>query len=210
FGYLDDAETANTQVCLYDYGDCRLLFEVRGLPTKSPYPGKQSPHSGSRFTGNIFYCGDGFLVSHNYTGAMAFSRDGELIQSFSGGHEQDHFNNSIKAVRSRRSEDLTADILEGHLSSALCHLGNISYRLGVPQSFGKPPLLPSDDKQAVTALAQMEEHLKDRGLKLNELTYTLGRRLRLDPSTETFIGDSRANELLTRVYRKGFEMPAKS
>ena len=38
--------------------------------------------------------------------------------------------NFLAAVRSRRSADLNAEILEGHLSSALCHTGNISYRLG--------------------------------------------------------------------------------
>jgi len=32
-------------------------------------------------------------------------------------------------MRSRRRQDLHADILEGHLSSSLCHLGNIACRL---------------------------------------------------------------------------------
>jgi hypothetical protein len=40
-----------------------------------------------------------------------------------------HFSNFIDCVRSRRSQDLHADILEGHLSSSLCHLGNIACRL---------------------------------------------------------------------------------
>ena len=39
-----------------------------------------------------------------------------------------HFQNFINAVRSRKREELNAEILEGHLSAALCHLGNISYR----------------------------------------------------------------------------------
>ena len=38
--------------------------------------------------------------------------------------------NFIAAVRSRKTEDLNADILEGHQSTALCHIANISYRLG--------------------------------------------------------------------------------
>jgi Oxidoreductase family, C-terminal alpha/beta domain len=41
-----------------------------------------------------------------------------------------NWENFIKAVRSRKREDLNADIEEGHLSSALVHLSNISYRLG--------------------------------------------------------------------------------
>ena len=38
------------------------------------------------------------------------------------------FDQIIDAVRSGRRDVLTADIEEGHLSSALCHLGNIAYR----------------------------------------------------------------------------------
>ena len=40
------------------------------------------------------------------------------------------FKNFIDCVRSRKAEHLNADILEGHYSGGLCHLGNISYRMG--------------------------------------------------------------------------------
>jgi hypothetical protein len=33
-------------------------------------------------------------------------------------------------VHSRKQKDLTCDIEEGHLSAALCHMANISYRTG--------------------------------------------------------------------------------
>ncbi|MFB3829575.1 MAG: Gfo/Idh/MocA family oxidoreductase [Bryobacteraceae bacterium] len=41
-----------------------------------------------------------------------------------------HFENFINAVRSRKPEELYCEVLEGHMSSTLCHLANISYRLG--------------------------------------------------------------------------------
>ncbi|HLV00062.1 MAG TPA: hypothetical protein VKZ59_02265, partial [Acidobacteriota bacterium] len=44
--------------------------------------------------------------------------------------EEGHFSNFIDCIRSRRWQDLNADIQEGHLSTALCHLANISYRTG--------------------------------------------------------------------------------
>ena len=44
--------------------------------------------------------------------------------------EQAHFENFIECVRSRKSENLRAPIEEGHFSTTLCHLGNISYRVG--------------------------------------------------------------------------------
>jgi hypothetical protein len=41
-----------------------------------------------------------------------------------------HFRNFVDGVRSRRVEDLYCDVIHGHMSATLCHLGNISYRLG--------------------------------------------------------------------------------
>ena len=43
--------------------------------------------------------------------------------------DPDHFTNFINCVRSRKVDDLHCDILEGHLSTSLAHLENISYRL---------------------------------------------------------------------------------
>ena len=62
--------------------------------------------------------------------ARAFDKNGQEIEKFHGGQYAHHFANFINAVRSRKHEDLNADILQGHLSSALCHTGNVSYRLG--------------------------------------------------------------------------------
>jgi predicted dehydrogenase len=41
-----------------------------------------------------------------------------------------HFENFIACVRSRKREELYCEVEEGFMSSALCHLANISYRLG--------------------------------------------------------------------------------
>jgi predicted dehydrogenase len=208
FGYVDDGQTANTQVCVYDFGDCELIFEVRGLPSQSPYPGRKSPKDSlkpTNFVGNVFYGTEGFLVCPNYTGGVAYSNDGEVIQEFSG--EENHFANFLQAVRSRRAEDLNADILEGHLSSALCHLGNISYRLGTEEPFGKHPDSLTGDKAAAEALGRMEEHLK-----LNHVdgaACRVGRRLGVDAKAESFPADAEACGMLTREYRKGFEVPAR-
>ncbi len=195
FGYLDDGETANTQVCVFDYGDCELIFEVRGLSTKKLL---------DVGVGNIFYGSEGYLVCPGYDTAIAFRPDGEVLRKFGGG--ADHYANFVKAVRSRRVEDLNADILEGHLSSALCHLGNISYRLGSDQPFNKKTGALGDDKAAAETLARMEDHLRDNQIKLDDTSYRLGRRLAVDPQTESFPGDTVASALLTREYRKGFEV----
>jgi predicted dehydrogenase len=198
FGYIDDGQTANTQICVFDYGDCELIFEVRGLLTKDLL--------GAR-VGNIWYGTDGYMVCSSYQGATAFTPKGEVIKKFGGG--EDHFANFIKAVRSRKVEDLNADILEGHLSSALCHLGNISYRLGDEQPFGQTPQAFAKDKDAGETFERMEQHLKDNKIDLASIKCRVGRKLAIDPAKECFREDREADALLTREYRKGFEVPAK-
>jgi predicted dehydrogenase len=206
FGYVDDGETANTQISVCDYGDCELIFEVRGWPSKSPYPGKDSPKDSptpKNYVGNVFYGSEGFLVCPGYNNAIAYHNDGEVIRHFNGG--DDHFGNFVKAVRSRKAEDLNADILEGHLSSALCHLANVSYRLGKEQAFARKPDLLEGDKEVAETLGRLEDHLK-----LNHIdvaNYRLGRKLALDVPHESFLGDAEADAMLTREYRKGFEVP---
>jgi predicted dehydrogenase len=208
FGYVDDGETANTQVCVYDFGDCELIFEVRGLLTKGL--GVVAPKNGKKIeatVGNIFYGTDGYLVCPSYTAAVALTPDGEVIREFKGG--DDHFGNFVKAVRSRKVEDLNADILEGHLSSALCHLGNVSYRLGTEQPFSQDPNTFSNDKDASESLARMREHLEANKVSLHDGVYRLGPKLEFDPKTETFVDNQIANAMLTREYRRGFEVPEK-
>ena len=70
---------------------------------------------------------------------------------------------------------------EGHLSSALCHLGNTSYRLGKQVPFSQETKALGDDKAAYEALESMKEHLADAAkLKLADSTYRLGRQLEYD------------------------------
>jgi predicted dehydrogenase len=209
FGYVDDGETANTQICVFDFGDCELIFEVRGLVSRNPFPGddfQKVPKKPQNFVGNIWYATDGVLVS-GHGATVALDHRGNVIQKFGGG--EDHFGNFVKAVRSRNRADLNADILEGHLSSALCHLGNVSYRLGMLQPFSKESKAFGDDKDAYETLARTAEHLKENGVPLDTTSYRVGRRLRVDAKTETFIEDAEANRYLTRDYRKPFVVPQK-
>jgi hypothetical protein len=209
-GYEDDGETANTQISVYDYGDCELIFEVRGLPSRDPFPGKtlgQFPLKPQNFVGNVFYGSEGVMVCPSYTNAFVMDGKGDIVTKFSGG--DDHFGNFVKAVRSRKREDLTADILEGHLSSALCHLGNISYRLGSLEAFDKKTKAFGDDKNAAECLEHLEEHFKDHMLPLDGTKVRVGPKLAFDPKNERFLDDKNANAMLTREYRKGFEVPAK-
>lgn len=210
FGYKDQGETANTQVTIFDYGDTTLIFEVRGLTT-GDYLGEK--------VGNIVHLDGGTLVGGN-GGRVRFYPKGStktaplpkvdaVLGPETSGREA-HFRNFIAAVRSRKTTDLNADILEGHYSSALCHLANISYRLGSDAPFHTETCAFGDDHEAYEALGRMEEHLSSaNGVKLAEQTYRIGRKLAVDPKTEQFAGNAEANALLTRPYRKPFDVPEK-
>ncbi len=199
-GYEDAGDSANTQVVIHDYGDQTLVFEVRGLKTE-PYKGAG--------VGVIFEAPGGYLALSSYDTGAAFDKDGKMIEQFAGGG--DHFDNFVKAVRSRKSADLNADILEGHLSSALCHLGNVSYRLGAPVSV-------AEAKERVAALKIKDDardtfdrtmqHLKDNSIDLAKTKLQLGPWLAFNPSQEKFIDNSAADALLTREYRAPFIVPA--
>ncbi|MCS6775116.1 MAG: Gfo/Idh/MocA family oxidoreductase [Chloroherpetonaceae bacterium] len=197
FGYIDDGETPNTQLVFMDYDDAQLIFEVRGLKTE--------PLRGAS-VGNIIYGTEGYVVmTGNYSRVLAFDNNDNKIAEFNG--SGDHYGNFLDAVRSRRITDLNADIEEGHISSAMCHLGNISYLLGSPQSFSAKTQAFGDNKEAMETYLRFEQHLADNGVPMNNLQYRLGPKLEFNPKREQFKGNKEANALLTREYRKGFEVP---
>jgi predicted dehydrogenase len=202
FGYEDAGETANTQVVVHDYGDKSLVFEVRGLETK-PFKGAG--------VGVIFEGTDGYVVMTTYHSGAAFDKDGNKVKEFKG--EGDHFANFLTAVRSRKIADLNADIEEGHLSSALCHLGNISYRLGAQVTAGEAEQRLASIKTTDNAKETWErtvQHLKDNKVDLNTIKIGFGDMLKFDPDKETFpdSGTEKANAMLTRDYRAPFVVPA--
>jgi hypothetical protein len=121
--------------------------------------------------------------------------------------EHGHFGNFIAAVRSRKVADLNADILEGHYSAALCHMANISYRLGKPSPFNAKTKAFGDNKEASETFERMEDHLKANGVKLEDTTYQVGPKLAFDAKNESFVDSEAANKFLTREYRKPFVVP---
>ena len=95
------------------------------------------------------------------------------------------------------------------MSSGLCHLANVSYRLGEKSSFSKKNKAFGNNKKAYEYFERMQEHLKENGLKLEETDYIVGRNLEFDSKTESIKGDQEANDLLTRNYRAPYIVPEK-
>jgi len=202
FGYDDDGETANTQIVFLDYEKAPLIFEVRGLPMNKTVDAM--PHYRGVRVGNVIHCEGGY-----FAGGWAYDNDGNKIKQFAREGGREHRENFIKAVRSRKRSDLNADILEGHLSSALCHMGNISYRLGHESSQGEIREAIRSESEALETFERFKEHLAANGVDISKTQATLGPWLKMDPQKERFVGSNarQANALLTRNYRKPFVVP---
>ena len=139
-----DQETPNTQTGFFKYADGTMIdFEATNLfspPSRSP---------------NIFYTSEGYVTGDNEWKAMrgklaprnqpdvtaagvseraanvSFARASYTPVPIedTGEPAVTHFENFINCVRSRKREELHCEILDGHLSTSLAHLANISYRL---------------------------------------------------------------------------------
>ncbi|MEO7796540.1 MAG: Gfo/Idh/MocA family oxidoreductase, partial [Opitutaceae bacterium] len=121
-GYDDDGETPNTQVIVHDYATAPLIFEVRGLTTK-PGVNTMDRYRGVDI-GNVIDCEGGYVTTTTYFAATAFDREGKVLKQFKG--TDHHMQNFIDVIRSRKTANLFGPVEEGHVSSALCHVGNIS------------------------------------------------------------------------------------
>jgi len=137
FAYDDDQETPNTQLAAFHYGDCEQVFEVRGLITGNE---GNMTLEGSNYIGVIFLGSEGYLTVDCNGFQLFLGEKRELAQQMKHTEPEPwatapHVANFLKAVRSRNREDLNCDILEGHLSAAMCHMANTSYRVGRTLAF---------------------------------------------------------------------------
>jgi len=161
-------ETPNTQTSIFEYEDGKILeFETRGRYTNAEAP------SGVRI-GNLFYGTEGwveingsswkayrereetpFAGTEMGTGNASVGGDTSFRAAPGGGG---HFANFIEALRSGNDLDLTCDILEGHRSSVLPHLGNIAYRVGETLEFNGELEKFVDNQEASMLLTRKYRH----------------------------------------------------
>jgi hypothetical protein len=208
-GYDDAGNTANTQVVLHDYPEAPLIFETRGLPkskaAQERWDRSMDDYRGSQI-GVVVQCENGYVVStSSYGRAKAFSNEGDEIESWRG--DGDHFDNFLSAVRSGKRSDLNADVLEGHLSSALCHTGGISHQLGEPRTAKEILESVGKHERLRDSVERMLAHLRANEVNVDEPVVTAGAWLEMDPQTERFTNNSAANEMLRRADRAPFVVP---
>jgi predicted dehydrogenase len=154
FMFDDDQETPNTLSCMFEFdqpdGHRKMMeFDVRHWITNNEAGIRGGAFRRHNTIGDIFYGSKGYLAAGNED---AFSYESWLGTDQQAGPRgqsgHDHFANFISCVRSRKAAELRAPIEEGHISCALVHLANASYRLGRGLRFDPETEQVVDDEAA--------------------------------------------------------------
>lgn len=209
----DDATTPNTLISYYDYKPVPMMFEVRGLPSKKPetpdgkWPAMDAYGKLIR-VGVWVQCENGYYAAGE-GGGWIYDKDGKKVKEFPQRGQGDHMKNFVNAVQTRKPEDNVAPAEVAHLSSALCHLGNISYRVGKEASAEEITASIKTNAQAAETFERMKDHLGKNGVDLAKTKIVQGPTLTIDPKAERFTGQfaDEANKYIKDNYRKPFEVP---
>ncbi len=208
FNVDDAANVPNTQIVYYDFPTAPVLYEVHNLPTAKKHMASWEttrtnvPTFRGVRTGVAVDCEGGYLSLPN---CVAYDRDGKEIANFSGG--EDHFENFIGAVRSGKREELRAEVLVGHTSTAVTHTGNISYRVGHQATAAEIRKQIGDVPPFVEMYDRLLDHLTAHEIDVERPTVTVGDWLDIDREAERMVDHGAANKLVKGTYREPYVVP---
>ena len=199
FVFNDACDVPNTQIIYYDFPEAPVLYEVHNM-TRAKGDDRMPDFRG-RSVGVVVDCEGGWVDLY---GSTAYDKQGKKITTIHAPGE-DHFANFIKAVRSGKKEDLNADVLVGHLSTRICHVGNISYRVGARASVQETRRRIQGVPVFEEMYARFLEHLKAH--EVDPDTAILGQWLECDTARECIKDHPQANELVRGYYRPPYVVP---
>lgn len=210
-GFHDCGETANTHIAFLDFQPAPLICEVRNVSA-----GKGGASIGNfrgRSSGILIDCEGGYFAGDSSGGAF-FDREGKKVQDLGKGDRADaleraHLTAFLAGVRSRKASDLAAEAIEGHRSTACCHIANVSHRLGKQSSPEAIRAGISGNSELADAFDRCRTYLRENGVDLDATPATLGPWVSLDPERGHFVGDfaGAANGLSRREYRRPYVVP---
>ena len=120
----------------------------------------------------------------------------ELVGPAAFDGKGDHYQNFADAVRAGDPRLLAADVREGHLSAALCHLGNESLRHGTAATLASSDSILRSVPELSEGFSRMQQHLERQELP-SFAPLRLGSLLRPDAD---------GNRHARRAYRAPFEL----
>jgi predicted dehydrogenase len=199
FGYKDQGQTPNTHLTLFDFGDVKLVHQARGLVKKEAWKITVEYHTdeGVVRDGRFFANGAGEGIPIENPPLLNAPEQGPT-----------HMRNFIDCVKSRKRDDLTAEIIEGHRTVSLVHLGNTAYRLGRDVSFDEATKVISGNSLLSESFEDIKRHLADTGaVDLSNTPCRLSEEIAYDAEAEAFPDSPEANALRSRAYRAPFIVP---
>jgi len=206
FGMDDNGQTANTQITFFDYKPVPMIYEVRNLRRRKGLRARDH-YRGTNF-GMVVNCEGGYFRGGR-GGGWAYDNNNKKIKQFPGEGGLGHQENFIQAMRSRKVSNLRADILEGHISAALCHMANMSYRLGRKEPIEKIREQIAGNSILAESFESCLKHLRANEVDIQKEPLTIGPYLTFDKTSEKFVGQASdwANMLTRRNYREPFVVP---
>lgn len=138
--FKDIAEVPDTTIATYEYDDLSLVIEQTWWTPymkKAPQSVRESmtlfpdwyPFYSSKI--EIYGSKGMMLLGRHGGGWLLYDADGQKVASDKQKHSEmqaAHVANFVECIRSRKRPN--ADIEEGHISAAICHMANVSYRVG--------------------------------------------------------------------------------
>ena len=202
-GFKDQGETPNMNLALFDYGDVKLLFESRGLIR---------PKTAWDYKVDVEYHTDagvirGWDFHPNNDPQKKVRMDVEYEKKAGSENLFNIFHNFIDCIRTRKRENLMADIFEGHCTATHVHSANISYRLGETASIDTICSAFGNHVAMQQSIDDITKNTTDMLPELKNPQFILGQKLQFDEKTETFVGNDAANAFLTRKYRAPYIVP---
>jgi hypothetical protein len=219
WGYVDDGQTANNQMALYDYGkgNVPILFDNRGLPAKDLawgkgkegrmpvyYPSGQGK-GGSTQIGNVMHCEGGYVAE-----SKAYDNDGQMVKKFENFQDgPDHMLNFISSIKAGKLVNPNLHVSHGFHAACLAHVANVSYRLGKKVAPGEIKERLTGDKFALETFEDFAANLSANQIDIGVDQAALGPWLSINSDTLKFEGEfaEEANKIATEEYRQEFQLP---
>ena len=205
FAWDDNGQTPNVHFALMDYDGLPLVVDVRNLPD----PKRKGGNSGAVYLGarggNYIQCEAG-SVRISRGGGWFHDNDGNRVYQYKGDAGANHAENFIDCLRSRKREDLAADIEVGHYGTAICHQANVAWRAGAAASVDEVREAMKSHEDALNTLKDMLEQLDGNEVDLSKERFVLGPQLTYDRRQERFVGAGaeKANQFVKCSYREPF------
>jgi predicted dehydrogenase len=183
FIWQDDQETPNTQQTTFNFGDAQMTFDVRNLPTIVEGTGAVRPN----YTGNIYFGDGGFMVVEPdgfqlYKSTVGNTISGDAARGSGAGRAEKY-----ELAMDEKAQEKTSWSTQPHMQNFFQGIRARDYKL-----------LHADI--AIGARSAAFCHLAN-------ISYRVGRELRVDQSTGHFANDDQANALYTRNYREPYVVP---